>query len=46
MRTIYMYIYIPVENTVLEYTRPYCERNIAAIIKLEYKPHFGGTGVY
>ena len=33
-----MYIYIPVENTVLlEYTRrPYCERNIAAIIKLEY----------
>ena len=34
---IYMYISIPVECTVLECTRrPYCERNIAAIIKLEY----------
>ena len=32
---IYMYIYI--ECTVIECTRrPYCERNIAAIIKLEY----------
>ena len=34
---IYMYIYIPVECTVLECTRsPTARENIAAIIKSEY----------